>query len=204
MTDIFQNEVEGEKLDGRVGRPEAMADAGGANGPDARVVAAMERAGRGDRVGAIADLTRALESEGGDDVPMLCARASLYMLVHRLDQADADIRRALKSNDGSAEAQLQYGTLLCRRARWREAIEPLQRAVALDPSHGLAHYQLGEAYNQTDHLLPALASYETAAKLQPDNRRALKWIGVVLDRLGRPAEATAAYQRAREAPGRKG
>ena len=63
----------------------------------------------------------------------------------------------------------------------------------------LAHYQLGEAYNQTDRLNEALEAYETAARLQPDHWRAMNGIGVVLDRLGRPVEATAAYQRSREA-----
>ena len=61
------------------------------------------------------------------------------------------------------------------------------------------HYHLGEAYNQTDQLKQALTSYETAVKLQPNNWRALKGVGIVLDKMGRPAEATAAYQRAREA-----
>ena len=62
-----------------------------------------------------------------------------------------------------------------------------------------AHYQLGEAYNQTDRLTEALEAYEAAVRLQPDHWRAMNGIGVVLDRLGRPVEATAAYQRAREA-----
>ena len=84
-------------------------------------------------------------------------------------------------------------------ARWREAIDPLQRALSLDPSRAAAHYQLGDAYNQTDRLSDALEAYETAVRLQPDHWRALKGIGVILDRLGRPAEATVAYQRAREA-----
>ncbi|MGH9884491.1 MAG: tetratricopeptide repeat protein [bacterium] len=45
----------------------------------------------------------------------------------------------------------------------------------------------------------ALEAYESAVKLQPDHWRALKGIGVILDRLGRPQDATAAYQKAREA-----
>ena len=45
----------------------------------------------------------------------------------------------------------------------------------------------------------ALEAYESAVRLQPDHWRAMKGIGVVLDRLGRPAEATAAYQKARDA-----
>ena len=71
--------------------------------------------------------------------------------------------------------------------------------MELDPSSSQAHYYLGEAYNQTDQLKPALASYEETVKLQPTNYRALKGVGIVLDKLGRPAEATAAYQRARDA-----
>ncbi|HEY5061842.1 MAG TPA: tetratricopeptide repeat protein [Gemmatimonadaceae bacterium] len=106
--------------------------------------------------------------------------------------------KADKPDETSAEAQLELGISLARRARWREAIEPLQRAVTLEPSLVAAHYQLGEAFNATDQLPLALESYEAAAKLQPDHWRALKGIGVVLDRMGKPVEATAAYQRARE------
>ena len=58
---------------------------------------------------------------------------------------------------------------------------------------------LGDAYNSIDELPSALSAYEAAAQLEPGNDRALKRIGVVLDRMGRPAEAAAAYQRARAA-----
>jgi Flp pilus assembly protein TadD len=132
-----------------------------------------------------------------DDIPPEVA-ATDATPQHRIDLAEAQIVRASKAGDTDADAQLELGTLLCRRARWREAIDPLQRAVSLDPQRAAAHYQLGEAYNQTDQLSRALEAYETASRLQPENWRALKGIGVVLDRLGRPEEATAAYQRARD------
>lgn len=105
----------------------------------------------------------------------------------------------LKDEHSDAESLLELGISLCRRAKWRDAIAPLERAVSLDPAKAAAHYQLGETYNQTDRLPQALEAYETAAKLQPENWRAIKGVGIVLDRLGRPEEATAAYQRAREA-----
>ncbi|HTR79758.1 MAG TPA: tetratricopeptide repeat protein [Gemmatimonadaceae bacterium] len=101
-----------------------------------------------------------------------------------------------------AEALVKEGITLCRRARWRDAIEPLHRALELDPTNAAAHYQLGEAYNQTDRLAEALAAYEAAARAQPTHWRALKGIGIILDRLGRPVEANEAYQRARAAFGR--
>lgn len=105
----------------------------------------------------------------------------------------------VKDDATDADALLELGVALCRRALWREAIEPLQRAISLDSARAAAHYQLGEAYNHTDQLIEALTAYETAATLEPDNWRALQGIGVVLDRLARPEEATSAYQRAREA-----
>src|SRR5437764_14235095 len=92
----------------------------------------------------------------------------------------------LKEDETDVDALLELGISLCRRARWREAIEPLQRAVSLDPSKAAAHYQLGESYNQTDRLPEALEAYETAARLQPENWRAMKGVGIVLDRMGKP------------------
>jgi tetratricopeptide (TPR) repeat protein len=99
----------------------------------------------------------------------------------------------------SADVQLQLGVLFCKRARWREAIEPLRAAVAAAPDRVAAHYYLGDAYNSIDELPSALGAYEAAAALDPTHHRALKAIGVVLDRLRRPNDAALAYQRAREA-----
>ena len=70
--------------------------------------------------------------------------------------------------------------------------------MGADPARADAHYYLGEAYNHIDDLPSALAAYEAAVTLQPSNMRALKGIGIVLDRLGRPDEAAAAYRRARD------
>jgi Flp pilus assembly protein TadD len=108
-----------------------------------------------------------------------------------------------KSEETDVDALIELGISLCRRARWRDAIAPLERAVSLDPEKAVAHYQLGESYNQTDRLADALTAYETAARLEPGNWRAINAIGRVLDRLGRPEEATGAYQRAREAQRRQ-
>jgi tetratricopeptide (TPR) repeat protein len=153
---------------------------------------------QGDFNGALGELGRAIDAQP-DDVSLLCGRATVQMALQRYDQAESDLRRASKIDADRADVLFSMGMLLCKKARWREAIEPLLRAVELDASSAQGHYYLGEAYNQTDQLKLALESYEAAVKLQPANYRALKGVGIVLDKLGRPAEATAAYQRAREA-----
>ena len=153
---------------------------------------------RGDLDGALGELARALEI-APDDVGILCARATLFTARGRYDQAELDLRRAALADRDSADVLIQLGVLFCKRARWREGIEPLRAAVERDPQRASAHYYLGEAYNHIDDLSAALTSYEMAASLEPGHARALKGIGVVLDRLARPAEAAAAYQRARDA-----
>jgi len=130
------------------------------------------------------------------------AAAALYVARAKYYQAEADLKRAVKLADRDPDVQVQLGVLFCKRARWREAIEPLRAAVAADPQHPAAHYHLGDAYNAVDDLPAALGAYERAAQLEPTNARPLLRIGVVLDRLGRNAEAAAAYRRARAAQGR--
>ena len=153
---------------------------------------------RGDLDGALAELDKALAAEP-ENVSVLCNRAAVLSSRLRYEQAEADLRRALKLEENNAEVLTNIGVLKCKRARWREAIEPLQRAVQLDPDRPVAHYYLGEAFNHVDQLPAALASFEAAARLQPTNWRAFKGVGIILDRMGRPEEAAAAYKRAGEA-----
>jgi len=47
-----------------------------------------------------------------------------------------------------------------------------------------------------------LTAFERAVELQPQHARTLHALGVVLDRLRRPDDATRMYRRAREAAGR--
>ena len=162
----------------------------------ARLAVSLDRAGNIE--GAMAELDRALGPHA-DNVTLLVTRASLASARLRYAQAEADLRRALKLAESTADVHLQLGILCCRRARWRDAIEPLQRAVQLDPTLVGAHYHLGEAYNHVDDLEAARHAYQRAAELDPTHWRALQGLGVVYDRLGRPVEAAAAYRRSREA-----
>ena len=167
----------------------------------ARHVLAELLASKGDVEGAITELTRALDI-APDDVQNLCTRASLYIARAKYDQAESDLKRAVKLADRNPDVQVQLGVLFCKRARWREAIDPLRAAIAADSQHSAAYYHLGDAYNAVDDLPAALGAYERAAQLEPANARPLMRIGVVLDRMGRNAEAAAAYRRARAAQGR--
>jgi Flp pilus assembly protein TadD len=53
-----------------------------------------------------------------------------------------------------------------------------------------------------DDLAGAQGAYERAVELEPRNPKPLYGLGIVLDRLRRPDEATGMYRRSREAAGR--
>lgn len=159
-------------------------------------VAALEKKGDADTALKVLD---AAEAAGAEAFAVTCARASALGAKLRYDDAEQMVKRAAKLRPDAAEVLLQTGVLACRRARWKDAVEPLTKGVALAPESATGHYYLGEALNHADDLQGALAAYTRAAELEPDHWRALKGVGIVLDRLGRSTEAAPFYRRAREA-----
>ncbi len=153
---------------------------------------------KGDHAAALLALDSA-ESAGADAFALTCARASVLGARLRYDDAEAMIRKAAKLKPESAEVFLQTGILAARRGRWRDAIEPLRRVIAIDAENATAHYFIGEVLNHTDDKQGALTAYQRAAELEPDHWRALKGVGISLDRLGRSTEAADFYRRARDA-----
>ena len=155
---------------------------------------------RGNIEGALSALQRAIDA-GADPVPLRCARAKILSGRLRYDDAEAELRRAAKLKPDDGDVLLLQGILACRRAKWRDAVEPLAKVSQLDQRSAQAHFYLGEALNKLDRLDEALAAYQRAAELEPENFRALKGVGIVFDRMGRPAEAATFYRRARDAQG---
>ena len=159
-------------------------------------VAALERSG--DSTTALKVLDKAKDA-GVDLFAIECARASALGVLLKYDDAAKAIKAAAKIRSDDPEIQIQSGILACRRGRWKDAIEPLQKGVAAVPTHAQAFYYIGEALNQTDRLEEARAAYERAAELEPEHWRAIKGVGMVLDRLGRSTDAAVWYRRARDA-----
>lgn len=117
----------------------------------------------------------------------------------RYDEAERVLHELERAAPDAPQIALYAGILACRRARWKDAIAPLRLATGRLPDHAVAHYHLGEALNQCDDLAGALVAYERAAELDPTHWRALKGVGIVYDRLGRPEAAAPFYRRARDA-----
>jgi Flp pilus assembly protein TadD len=99
-------------------------------------------------------------------------------------------------------ALAETGVTFARRGLWAQAVPQFRRAVELDPAAVTIWCRLGEALNHTDDLAGARQAYEQALTVDAAHPRALYGLGVVLDRLRRPDEATVYYRRAREATAR--
>ncbi len=152
---------------------------------------------RGNIEGALGVLQRAIDA-GGDGVMLRCARATILSGRLRYDDAERELKRAQQVKPDDPGVLLQQGILACRRAKWRDAVEPLARVVKHEPASGQAHFYLGEALSKLDRLGEALEAYHRAAELEADNWRAFKGVGMVLDRMGRPTEAAEFYRCARD------
>lgn len=134
-----------------------------------------------------------------DPFDVLCEQVDTLGLAQRYEAAAQVLREASLMRPDAPEIALHTGILACRRAKWRDAVAPLRSAIMRLPEHAGAHYHLGEALNRCDDLPGALAAYLRAVELEPGLWRALKGVGIVYDRLGKPEAAAPYYRRARDA-----
>ncbi|HWH02703.1 MAG TPA: tetratricopeptide repeat protein [Gemmatimonadales bacterium] len=102
----------------------------------------------------------------------------------------------------AAMALAETGVTLARRGLWSQAVPQFRHAIELDPVNVPIWCRLGEALNHIDDLDGARLAYEKGLAVDEKHPRALYGMGVVLDRLRRPDEATVYYRRAREATAR--
>jgi tetratricopeptide (TPR) repeat protein len=103
------------------------------------------------------------------------------------------------ADEQAARPHLESALALSRKGLWAQAVPQLRRALEVYAAGTAIWCRLGEALNHTDDLAGAREAYERALALDAQHPRALYGLGVILDRLLRPAEATVMYRRAREA-----
>ncbi len=83
------------------------------------------------------------------------------------------LRQAVDYAPDHAEAWYILGTCLEQNAQWRrEAVEAFQRALALDPNMVDALLSLGDLYKASGMTARAIACYEDALQIDPENAMA--------------------------------
>ncbi|GEM_PF-302602 len=82
--------------------------------------------------------------------------------------AEIAFEKALKSNPQDFEAELHLGALLFKQRRLADSTLHLSRALQIQPSSSLAHYELGLVEKTEGHLEPAVKDLETAEHEDPN------------------------------------
>ncbi|HVN75440.1 MAG TPA: protein kinase, partial [Thermoanaerobaculaceae bacterium] len=112
--------------------------------------------------------------------------------------AEAEFRRALQLNPGSANAHHWYAHLLVVAGRPKESLEESQRALELDPLSPIMSVHLGWLLYYLRDYDRALEQLAKTLELDPTYGLAYWYIGLVKEQQGAFSEALAALRRSDE------
>ena len=100
------------------------------------------------------------------------------------------------ANTASASANLDRARALLQASHTGEALQLLQRGVALYPAHSETHFMLGAAQQESGEVLAALRSYEKSLALDPAQFSAHYNTGLIHRYASAPRQARAAFTQA--------
>jgi tetratricopeptide (TPR) repeat protein len=114
----------------------------------------------------------------------------------RLDEATAELTRAVNLRPGYGEALDMLGVCLAELGRPAEAVPYLERARTARPASAAIAFHLGNALLAVDRLPEARAAFEAAMQLEPRNAAPHNGLGAVLARQNEPEAAATAFRAA--------
>ncbi len=176
---------------------EAYREAMEISGPRPEVILAMSRVqlelGRVDEALAGIELAR----QAGVINPNSLRRIGLRLVEWgRLDEALEVVEQA--AEDDRPESLNALARVLSELGRQQEAIDTLNRSLAIDPDNAKAHEHLGLVHLRLGDNALALDYSERAVELDPTLSDAWNNLGAALYFLGRPVEALEAWEEAVE------
>jgi len=113
-----------------------------------------------------------------------------------LDEAEGAYKAVLSRRPEHPDALHLLGVVAFQRGRYEEAVQWIDRAIALNPKHAGYHSNRGNALRRSQRFVEALASHERAIDLDPRSADVHHNRGLVLNDLGRFEEALASFARA--------
>jgi protein O-GlcNAc transferase len=170
-------------------RRDKLVGARARQGPHAPAYSAYEA---GDWTKAVA-LLQPLALERPDDAETQYRLGDALYQLNRHDEALPLLERAVDLNGGSAAYFYKLGNVLKELARPIDALACYRAALRIDPRHARAYNNAGAILEQ-DKPEKALEYYHRALEADAGLLAARSNLAVLLHRLGRYAEAAAAYQ----------
>ena len=77
---------------------------------------------------------------------------------------------AMLRDTSQTEAYNRFAIRAAQAQLWNEAIFRWKQVINIDPDDSKAHNNLGVAYEATGNMDAAIAAYQRAAELEPDNK----------------------------------
>ena len=149
--------------------------------------------GEFDWPGAEREFRRALELDPSSTAVRYdyawCYAMWFLLPLGRVEQALAEMRRALELDPLDPFYNSLLGCLLGYARQFEPAVTQLRRAVDLDPTFFFSHWLLSVAYRMNGQLDEAIAAAEKANELSGGNALTLGALGAVYAVAGRAAEA---------------
>jgi serine/threonine-protein kinase len=132
-------------------------------------------------------LSKAFAAESGS-----AAQTALFQ------RAEDRFREALDRNDRFVNAITGLGWAQSALGQYDQALDTLQRSLAIKEDQGDAHFGIGWTYYNMGRFTDAESSFRRAIEIQPLDGSNYYWLGLTLEQLGRVEEAKQAYRTAVE------
>lgn len=97
-----------------------------------------------------------------------------------------------------AEDRVRMARRLIADRRWREALEQLRAAVAINPYNADWHVHIGRALDELGRHDEAIDAYSDAIELSPEHLHAHNHLGIALHHLGRNQDAITVFKKLEE------
>jgi tetratricopeptide (TPR) repeat protein len=118
--------------------------------------------------------------------------AEVYLSGDGADSAARSLSR--KQRIEGADALVLLAVILGARGEDAQALQTVQRAVALSPEHFDAQFTLGRALYSVGDSAAAVKAFRAAVKLKPDDAKALFFLATTLEGAGDSEAALIAYR----------
>lgn len=147
----------------------------------------------------LAALRQAVEIEPGNAL-YHNAVGAVMLNIGRYPEAQAEFLKAIELDATYADAYHNLGSAYAEQAKWEEAIGAYRKALAqtIYARPETTYNNLGYAYWALDRRKEAEDAFRAALQLEPKLVPSHFWLGVLLEKEGRGAEARTHFRAARD------
>jgi tetratricopeptide (TPR) repeat protein len=130
------------------------------------------------------------------DISQLIQQGLLLHQQGNLNGARSFYEQVLKIQPRHFDALQLLGTIAGQMKDYQQSLELLTKALTINPSHPITHYNRGQALQELNRFEDALVSYDRAIALKPDYAEAYSNRGSILHELKQFKEALVSLQQA--------